>query len=51
MREWIKTDGRCCIGNYIANILENTGLNRIICVDLHNPSIQDFSKIPDNLFF
>lgn len=48
-----KTDGRCCIGaSFIANILENTGLNRIVCVDLHNPSIQGFfQKIPaDNLY-
>jgi len=48
-----KTDGRCCISaSLIASMLENAGLNRIVCVDLHNPSIQGFfQKIPaDNLF-
>jgi ribose-phosphate pyrophosphokinase len=47
-----KDNPRGCISaRYVADILQNAGVDRIVCMDLHSSQIQGFFQIPcDNLY-
>ena len=47
-----KDNPRGCISaRYVADIIQDAGIDRIVCMDLHSSQIQGFFKIPcDNLY-